>query len=316
MLNIRYGLRAFLLFLTLACVVVGICAMWFASRNAAVNAVTAAGGSLFGDEAHFLASLRPRTIVFSKTATFDSSVAGKLSDLGDVDYLKFDWSSAELRDLAPLTQIKSLRSISISSADDSVFAELGKLRQLTSIEISGDAVLGRGLESISNCGELASLDLSFTSVDDRAANIIGRMRSLTVLRLRGTRVSNAGVADLASLSRLKVLDLSETAITDSSLELIAGMSDLETLSVRCSGVTPSGLKSLTTLEHLTLLEVANVWIDENGDADVEKLLPLCDVRVIGKLQREASAIHIDLDHTEGVGFEALLQSGKASPGSN
>lgn len=59
---------------------------------------------------------------------------------------------------------------------------------------------------------------------------------------------------------------------------VAAMSDLSTLSLSYTKVTDAGLKELATLKHLTVLDLKGTSATKKGIAEVQRMLPNCEIK--------------------------------------
>ena len=168
----------------------------------------------------------------------------------------------------------------VSIADTGTISQMPDLPRdacvLESVDFSGlTKFKGEGIERLSACTELKSLDLSGTGVVDDGLGPIAALGHLTKLSLAGTRVGDAGLAHLAGLSELRELDLQTAPVTDAGLKHLAGLVNLTTLGLAETRVTDAGLVHLKGLENLGSLNLSfDRDVTDRGMAHLEDLKKL------------------------------------------
>lgn len=163
---------------------------------------------------------------------------------------------------------------------------VGKLVNLTTLDLSGTKITGKGLARLKNLKNLKTLHLESTQVSDAdlayleplqniewlslyaehgttdvAARNLARLKSLSHLNAH-FHVTDKGVASLASLPHLELLILNGDETTDASAEYIAQMESLKSLSFEDCPITDAMLQviaDLPDLEHLTLSRTRISW---------------------------------------------------------
>lgn len=184
---------------------------------------------------------------------------------------------AQLSELAHLNLSGSRRTFSALG-----FAALGKLTNLTCLELQGrltDPISLRSLRSlrrlrhlalrgcadsdqwrlISQLPQLSSLSLASHEVGQSpSAAALSNCRELASLRVAGYGpFSNAQLRALAGLTNLRICAFDACEITDADLAQVAKIAQLEALSlVDCEQITDLGLKSLTNLAELGQLSLS------------------------------------------------------------
>ena len=183
----------------------------------------------------------------------------------------------EIEDLAGLTQLKWLPSLSMSITPD-ILRRLKSLKQLQELTISTLFLASERAEVILEFPNLRSVYVCRVEggkFSDRESSILGKLPkleslnlrelafsgeslagltdtpSLRELNLRDTGFSDAGAVHLGRIATLRVLQLGNTRLTDAGLAHIGRLTDLESLDVSGTKVTEKGLEHLKGMTKLT-----------------------------------------------------------------
>src|SRR5262249_9180016 len=76
---------------------------------------------------------------------------------------------------------------------------------------------------------LQGLYLSGSKITDKGLETLAQMPQLASLGIRVTQITDAGLAHLAKLPNLHTLDVHSTQITDTGLQHLKGMTNLTTI---------------------------------------------------------------------------------------
>ena len=180
--------------------------------------------------------------------------------------------------------------------------QIGKLKQLRQVDLSGAKFPEEGLKALSNLSltllkldstpvsdvglahitsqtRLVKLDLANTNVTDEGLKSLAALSSLEELKLNGNYdVTGAGMKHLAGLSNLKHLVLARTKVADAGLQQIAGLQKLQDLDLGATPVTDAGLRYLTKMPKLGSLDLPS-GISDVGLTHLATLKTLRSLRV-------------------------------------
>ncbi len=165
------------------------------------------------------------------------------------------YTDNDLRNLPPLTVLKTLRLTLTPQVTDAGLANLKGLPLLQWLAIDGvdisDAVLV-------NLKELPRLESLF---------------------LAGNRITDAGLKNLRGLTKLRELSLREENLTDDGLRIadLADLTDLTELDLTATRVTDAGLVHLKGLTKLAKLTLDATLVTDAGVANLQKALPNCKI---------------------------------------
>lgn len=156
---------------------------------------------------------------------------------------RLELSSSAIRDISPVAQLTSLRTLNLGRTWVTSLDPLKGLKSLESLWLFSTPV--RDLSPLSGLTSLNELDLSWSHVHDLSP--LNELRSLRELWCFGTRVSS--LSSLAGLMALETLYLSSTQVSD--LGPLTGLHCLKSLSLARSRITDlSPLGGLISLEYL------------------------------------------------------------------
>ncbi len=113
-----------------------------------------------------------------------------------------------------------------ANVDDDFLARLPELEQLQVLNLSQNAVTGKGLAHLVRLEHLADLDLAYTKVSDDDMATLGEIRSLRRLDLSHNRLSGRGLHRLEPLAGLETIALVATPLQDDGLEKLAALPGL------------------------------------------------------------------------------------------
>lgn len=100
------------------------------------------------------------------------------------------------------------------SIDDHDLQPLGRLRDVTYVDLSGTQVGDAGLKHLCGLRNLEKLYLCGTQVTDAGLMHVSQCRNLTVLDLSGTSISDDGLQTVGNLQNLEFLLIEETDISE------------------------------------------------------------------------------------------------------
>jgi Leucine-rich repeat (LRR) protein len=182
--------------------------------------------------------------------------AGDLTkaDLDRVTALSFsetDITDHELKELVKVDQITSLWLRLCPQVTSEGFKELGKLKQLNRLCLSGPNITDATLKEVAKLQQITWLDLDCPKVTDK------------------------GLEEVAKLQQIAWLDLDCPKVTDKGLEEVAKLQQIAWLSLDCPKVTDKGLEELGRLKNLNTLYLKTSLVTKTGKSKLRKALPGC-----------------------------------------
>jgi hypothetical protein len=140
------------------------------------------------------------------------------------------------------------------------------------------------LECLGDLPRVKIVLLKETQANDENLKHLSKLTNLQWLYIwDAAAVTDEGVAHLRSLKNLKMLHLSDSQITDKSLEVLAQLPRLERLSLQFNRFSDAGVKRLATLRNLK-----DLWVcgkedrpNEISDASLGFLLELPNFEELG-----------------------------------
>lgn len=133
---------------------------------------------------------------------------------------------------------------------------LGKLSQLTSLNLSRNAFSGTVPDDLGDFAGLLAMDLSHNSLTGPVPSSVGKLQTLLQLRLAGNQLDGAVPEQVADLLQLQELDLSGNRLSGPIPAAIANLASslvlLNLSSNSLSGPLPDSFQVFGTLETLDL----------------------------------------------------------------
>jgi Leucine-rich repeat (LRR) protein len=170
-------------------------------------------------------------------------------------------------DLAPLAQLESLESLSITASPritEAGLRHLAGLKNLRSLNLFGVAD-DEGLEHLKGLENLRELNLHRTQVRGKGLVHLQELTRLETLNLSECALRPGRLEPLARLTSLTVLNLERTGVTDEDMAHLKGLTKLRELKLGHNpGVTVAGLAHLRDMKSLEILDLQGAGLD--GDA--------------------------------------------------
>jgi hypothetical protein len=215
-----------------------------------------------------------------------------------------------LPDLAPLTRLQHL-FLKYLPIDDQKLAQLPNFPELQYLSLEGTRVTDLGLAQLSRFPQLQMLWLDGTPITDAGLSQLRPLAALRTLHLAGTRTAGPGLAELRhlpsltslslkgvplaadslkhvnQLEQLESLGLDETNVTDEQLGDLSALSRLRILWLSNTAITDHGLEHLKQLRGLQVLYLSGAQVSSEAAAELQKVLPNCQVTLSGQFDRNA-----------------------------
>lgn len=195
----------------------------------------------------------------------------------DREWRIFDPARQEIaaRIIDEIQTLESLRIIGLRAMDDmdSVFEELSKLNQLERITVlKGGDLSDQGMASLGNLRNLKYFSIEDTKIGDPSLEILGTLKNLKTLYLNGHYFSDEGVMCLGNLEKLEMLCIDGPPTGKRSLLAL-----YKTIRQQTSDVTDEGLRELLKLKKLTRLSIHRTSGSKELVAEFQKSIPGCTV---------------------------------------
>ncbi len=181
----------------------------------------------------------------------------KLAACRSLTYLRLedtDVSDAGLTHLAKLPQLETLWLGENPEVTDEGLKTVGKLVNLTSLDLMNTKITRAGLVQLAGLRKLKSLLLDWTDIEEADLAYLAPLQSLEELRLyyiKG-RITDAGAEHLARLKSLRTISAS-TDMTDKGVALLATLPNLEQLLLDGQGVTDACAGDIAKMKSLKKL---------------------------------------------------------------
>lgn len=106
---------------------------------------------------------------------------------------------------------------------------------------------------------------------------IRKLANLRSLWLEANGITDEGLLQLNNLNRLEILWLQHTAVTDDGLSVLANFPELRDLDLSGTHVTDAGIDAIAKCRQLKHLALKNTNVTSNGIQILQKALPDCKI---------------------------------------
>jgi Leucine-rich repeat (LRR) protein len=190
---------------------------------------------------------------------------------------------AVVRDSAGRITGVDLRS---SWVTDSDLAEVAKIPDLKTLDLSLSRVTDRGLRALRPATGLVDLNLYFAElITDEGLSIVKGSKHLKRLNVRGTKATDTTLEFVSSVPTLESLDIGYAEITDVGIDRLTSMSNLRELTIGGNKLTDAGVHLLRQLPQLTYLDIggsqrtdSGLWSVSLTDVGVESIATLSELK--------------------------------------
>jgi len=149
---------------------------------------------------------------------------------------------------------------------------------VSSVALRGENTTDAALAPLSHLPGLMDLSLEYTSVTDAGLAQLEPLDELRFLCIGvAPNLTDAGLVHLGRMAHLEILVVGEPAITDAGLRHLRGMQKLESLGLVGTSITDGGLLHLSSVTRLRILDVRGTKVTHTGAAQLQKLLPDCEI---------------------------------------
>jgi Leucine-rich repeat (LRR) protein len=193
--------------------------------------------------------------------------------------------------LEMLAAHRSLKTLVLNSSrcvtDDGI-KHVGKMKQLTGIELINPAALtGQCLASFTNLKDLLSLKLENICVAPEDLRYLSGLKNLRDLDLSNCQLTDLSLVEISSIDSLKKLNLTGSAITGKGLMLLTKLSRLSALTVMdCPDLDEKALAKFRLAMPQCFVEhsVASALSEKMSGADLKKGVEFLEEEVSRELK--------------------------------
>ncbi|HYI95706.1 MAG TPA: hypothetical protein VEX68_19345 [Bryobacteraceae bacterium] len=169
---------------------------------------------------------------------------------------------------------------------DSDLAEVAKIPNLKTVDLSLSRVTDRGLRALRPATSIVSLNLYFAElITDEGLSIIKGSKHLKRLNVRGTKATDTTLEFVSSIPTIESLDIGYAEITDVGLDRLTSLTNLRELTIGGNKLTDAGVHLLRQLPQLTYLDVggsqrtdSGLWSVTLTDVGVESIATLSELK--------------------------------------
>jgi hypothetical protein len=262
----RFGLRTFLLLVTLLSVWLGLKVRRDAHLNQALAHIQSSGGQL---EVIDRRSDFPWGLWKYRYRLGYNTLGKTLSNDDFRPFEQFVPSSFESLNLTNtgisdegLSFIRGLTGLKVLFLPNETYASGSVIPGKPINDITSD-----GLKQLVDLQELIGIDLRGTGVDDEAMTTMVALQQLRWIHLDGTPVSGVTLSDLSGLPQLSSLELNGCVLDPEAYEKLGELRNLRSLGLRSTPITDADLKVLERNTSLSLLRLNDTGVSK---AAVEK----------------------------------------------
>jgi hypothetical protein len=279
-LRLRISIRALIVFVLLASLVLGWWDYSAHEQRRAVLEIEAAGGKVNYEWAivgGYLSggSDRPKWDWLAENLGLDR--VGNVTSVSFVRHRSDTKKAIDdplMAEVAKLTRLKTFHLYDRNEITSAGVASLGHLKHLTDLDLSLNKDKRFDLSPLANLKSLEHLQLlHFAIVDEDLAHLSGltKLKSLTIFPMKtdGPCVTDDGLVHLSGLTQLRGLQLDWTHIKGSGLAHLSRMTQLESLKIEYTRVDT--LDSIPPLPRLTSLAMNQTPITDQGLASITRL---------------------------------------------
>jgi Leucine-rich repeat (LRR) protein len=166
--------------------------------------------------------------------------------------------------LAAVAAFPSLTGLNLSNTgvNDDVFAHLGSLKNLRSLDLDSTDVTGEKLAQ-HPLPALRQFSAGTSSLNDAGLKNLAACSNLEILRVGNCMgITDKGFAALESLTNLQDLDLWRTRITDASVAVVAKLNKLRRLRLTGTAIGDPFIMQLKEMPDLATIELANTKVTD------------------------------------------------------
>ncbi len=178
-----------------------------------------------------------------------------------------------------LSKLSNLTALHLNrcSLDDSALQPLGRLKDLTHLEIGSTEVRFDTEISDQSFSKLQHLNVNGSQITDDGLRRIAKLPSLRWLDLTRCRKFGNRIEALTECGTLEVLYLNLSDVNDAAIPHLMKLKSLRTLSLNATHVTDSGVRQLKSMTGLKKLILSGTKVSHATVKDLQTILPNCEI---------------------------------------
>ncbi|MCA9115211.1 MAG: hypothetical protein KDA79_08990 [Planctomycetaceae bacterium] len=196
------------------------------------------------------------------------SLDSGLERMEDIDLSSSTVTAVGLAELKKFPAVRKLTLSMMMQMTPEMIEEIGEIKTLEVLELTGSPLSGISLEPLSSLPALVEINLSNTGITDEVLEHFKPIETLEVLRLDGNPINGAGFRYFERRgfpNRIRVVDVSNTSFSQQGFPFLRGWRTLEEFHAGQSGVFDLCLASLGTCKELKVLTLGyNPQITDEG----------------------------------------------------
>lgn len=150
----------------------------------------------------------------------NGSRLGRIPNLKELIIYRVPVGDATFNGLSRAKHLAVLSFQNTAVTDKAVAATVGKLANLTRLNLSYNWIGDKGVKSLEGHKNLRDLNLSATAVSDASMAVIATIPTLESVSLTNTRVSDTGIDALTGLAKLRSLNLGGSFATPAGANIL------------------------------------------------------------------------------------------------
>lgn len=182
-----------------------------------IVAVDLSDGSYSGDDLSSLSALPQLESLHLILSTLQGDCLAPLASAASLRHLTLDESQFSDVDFSHLRSLDRLEYLSLSTCqgiDHNCLKQLTFLRGLRFLNLSGNHLELRDLETLGRMVQLDTLMLSNSEIDSVGLRHLQSLQDIRVLVLYNTDVDDRAIETLISMPKLREVDISDTSVTE------------------------------------------------------------------------------------------------------
>jgi hypothetical protein len=272
----RFGLRTFLVAVTLVSVWLGIKVRRDMRLDGALASIRSSGGNLTivdrqPDFPWGLWENRYRLDYYGLNDELSEADFRHLGILGPSSVQSLDLSNTGVTDEC-LNLIRKYAALEILSVANDTYASGAVIQSKPLNQISDN-----GLSKLADLRDLKGIDLRGTQISDKGLATLASMKQLMWIQLDGTTVTGSGLSSLQSLPRLWTLELNGCELDKGVFEILSQFKALSCLGLRNTLTSDADLKLLQGNSQLSILRLGDTPVSDAALEEFQASHPNCKI---------------------------------------
>jgi len=176
--------------------------------------------------------------------------------------------------------------------------EVGKLKNLETLNLTLTAITDEFLEPLQNLTKLRSLSLASAQCNGEGFRFFDKLKQLENANFHFTPVNDAGLAGISHVPSLIRLEIVHTHFTDAGTPALAKLVNMERLQIGSREATGAALVPLRAMTKLRELDLHDGQATVEGLKNVAGLPSITVLRVYGPIKDEGAEIIAGMKNLE------------------